>query len=121
MKKTKREKGAEAGAHNLYAWDGTETRFVAMLDPQDFVGFGGTPMRLERWTTAIGPGIGIGRGNSPTRSTPDGAVFVFQSHARLTLYENAGHGEIYRYDAAASSGERLTCVSCDPSERPRER
>jgi hypothetical protein len=52
---------------------------------------------------------------APARSTPDGSVFVFQSHARLTSYDNEGFGEIYRYDPSASTGEVLACVSCDLS------
>src|SRR5262249_36624405 len=50
---------------------------------------------------------------SPTRSTPSGSVFVFQSHSKLTSYDNQGHGEIYRYAAG-----QLTCVSCDPTNAP---
>jgi hypothetical protein len=112
---------AVVGERNLYAWDGqTETtRFIAILDPQDFASFAGIPgMNLARWTTAINPGPQIGRALSPTRSTPDGEVFVFQSHAQLTAYENEGVGEIYRYDPAAEPGERLSCASCDPSGAP---
>jgi hypothetical protein len=114
---------AEAGERNLYAWDTqTETtRFVAQLDPHDFdlQGFGGIDgMNLGRWTAAINAGPDLGRGLSPTRATPDGEVFVFQSHARLTAYDNGGHGEIYRYAPAAQAGERLLCVSCDPSGAP---
>jgi len=106
------------GVDNLYAWDAeTEAiRFIAVLVPQDFVSFAGrAEMNLGRWTTAINPGTHIGRADSPTRATPGGEVFLFQSHARLTAYENEGIGEIYRYDPAAEPGERLLCVSCDPS------
>jgi streptogramin lyase len=104
---------------NLYAWDGASASFIAGLDSQDFVSFGSIPqMDLGHWTTAINAGPGIGRPYSPTRSTPDGEVFVFQSHAQLTSYENEGVGEIYRYDPAAEPGERLTCPSCDPSGAP---
>jgi hypothetical protein len=120
---------AEAGEHNLYAWDAQAetTSFIAQLVSQDFDpnAFDGFPpgdlnlMKLDAWTRAINPGTFIGRANSPTRSTPDGEVFVFQSNARLTSYDNeGGHGEIYRYDPAAASGERLLCVSCDPSGAP---
>jgi hypothetical protein len=110
---------AVEGAPNLYAWDGAATHFVANLDPGDLVEFDGdTHMHLGMWSTALVPGVFNGRGHSPARSTPDGKVFVFQSHARLTGYENESHGEIYRYEQDASEGERLTCPSCDPSGAP---
>jgi hypothetical protein len=110
---------AEAGKHNLYAWDEDGVAFIGILDSQDFVSFGGIPtMNVERWTTAINPGTAMGWALAPARSTPDGSVFVFQSHARLTSYDNEGYGEIYRYDSAAPAGETLTCISCDPSGAP---
>jgi hypothetical protein len=104
---------------NLYLWDGAETDFVARLDPEDLESFGGEEAtNLRRWTTALSPGPIIGRATSPTRSTPDGAVFIFQSHARLTAYDNGGHSEIYRYDPAAAAGGRILCISCDPGGAP---
>ena len=113
----------EAGQHalpgepNLYAWDGTDTGFVAILHPQDLVGFGGsTNNHLRAWPNATQ--AGGGRATSPTRSTPDGDAFVFQSHAKLTAYENGGIGQIYRYAPGAPAGERLACVSCAPSGAP---
>ena len=110
---------AKAGEHNLYTWNGGGVAFVGILDPQDFVSFGGIPnMNLERWTTAINPGATMGWALAPARSTPDGSVFVFQSHARLTSYENEEFGEIYRYDPSAPAGEILTCVSCHPGGAP---
>lgn len=110
---------AQAGAHNLYAWHGGDTRFVARLAAADFaeIAFGGiSGMNLAAWTRAIGPPPAqSGRAYAPVRSTPSGSVLAFQSHARLTAYDNKGVGEIYRYDPAAEPGERLTCPSCDPS------
>jgi hypothetical protein len=110
---------AELGARNLYAWVGASTRFVARLVSPDFAqtAFGGiSAMNMKAWARAIGrPGPETGRAFAPTRSTPSGDVFAFQSHARLTAYANEGVGEIYRYDPAAPAGERLTCPSCDPS------
>jgi len=100
-------------ATNLYAWDASAgIRFVAVLDPQDLVSFAGNPeLHLGQWTDVVRDGFG----SSPARSTPGGQIFAFQSHARLTAYDNEGHGEIYRYDGAAAPGGRITCVSCDPS------
>ena len=114
---------AEPGADNVYVWDaGSQvTRFVAVLDSRDLESFGGVPnMALDSWSAAVNPGAGpgSGRARSPVRSTPDGAVFVFQSHARLTAYDNEGVGEIYRYAPAAAPGERLLCISCDPGNAP---
>ncbi len=126
---------AEAGEANLFAWDGATTRFVAILDPQDFESFRKGPSELEQenqedlfqWTNVI-PGqlatssglYEAGRAYSPTRSTPGGEVLVFQSHARLTGYDNEGKGEIYRYAPAAAPGSQLACVSCDPSGAPHD-
>jgi len=110
---------AEAGERNLYAWEAeaSATSFIARLDPRDFKSFAGEiVMNLGLWTEAINPSGG--RGQSPARATPGGEVFVFQSHAQLSAYENEGAGEIYRYQPAAAPGERLLCVSCDPSGAP---
>jgi hypothetical protein len=113
---------AQAGKRNLYAWDGTDTRFVGRLAAKDLEAnafFGGPDVaNLAAWTKAVTTSPGAGRALAPTRTTPDGGAFVFQSHARLTAYDNEGTGEIYRYDPAAEAGERLTCVSCDPTGAP---
>jgi hypothetical protein len=104
------------GADNLYVWDTSgETRFIAILGPNDFVRFDGdSRTKMGAWTEAIGPSL-TGRGKSPVRSTPDGRVFVFESHARLGTYDNHGFAEVYRYDPAAGGGERVVCLSCDPT------
>jgi hypothetical protein len=115
---------AEAGKRNLYAWEGSAPSFVGRLAAKDFEpnAFGSpSGLNLSAWTTAMGfatGGLETGRSLSPTRSTPGGGAFVFQSHARLTAYDNQGKGEIYRYDPSAAAGERLLCVSCDPSGTP---
>jgi sugar lactone lactonase YvrE len=109
------------GADNLYVWqDTTGIGFVARLDPEDMVALGDPDIDLLRWTDAVSTQAGpfVGRASSPTRSTPNGAVLVFQSHAQLTAYDNEDHGEIYRYDSEAPAGERLSCVSCDPTNAP---
>lgn len=106
---------AETNEHNLYVWDGTGIGFIAVLDPQDFVSFEKDPLtNFRSWTKVIGAGVGVGRNRSPARSTANGEVLVFQSHAQLTPYANQGFAEIYRYDPAVA-GRQLTCVSCDPS------
>jgi hypothetical protein len=72
-------------------------------------------MSLGLWTSSIVPGQYLGRAESPSRATPDGSAFVFQSHAQLTDYDNEGVGEIYRYDPGAPIDGRLLCISCDPN------
>jgi sugar lactone lactonase YvrE len=115
---------AEEGEDNLYAWDGSGTSFVGSLVPADLDSFNEEPrMDLRQWTNVISGQFipssldHIGRAFSPTRSTPDGEAFVFQSHAQLTAYDNGGKGEIYRY-APAGPGVQLICVSCDPGGAP---
>jgi sugar lactone lactonase YvrE len=120
----------EAGADNLYRWQAAAgaTDFLARLAPADLVGFGGDPeQHLGTWTTAIAPGA-PGRATAPVRTTPGGGVAAFQSHARLTSYDNTGPcgaegesgpcGEIYRYAPGAPAGQRLLCISCDPTGSP---
>ncbi len=113
---------AEANMHNLYAWSAEAPgapRFISQLDSRDFVSFDGDiTATIGRWTTAINPSTNLGLAVSPARSTPSGEAFFFQSHAQLAAYDNEGEGEIYRYDPAAEPGERLSCVSCDPSGAP---
>jgi hypothetical protein len=108
------------GADNLYVWDGVAVRFVATLDAADASGtsFGQFNLGLEQWTSAVvspRPDQLHGPLNDPSRTTPDGKVFVFESYAPLTSYESAGHSEIYRYDDRDRS---LVCVSCDSSGAP---
>jgi len=98
--------------------EGAEVRFVGVLDSEDFKheGFAGIAgMNLAGWSDSLRAPAGYGRAKAPTRFTPDGSVFVFQSHAKLTEFDNEGVGEIYRYDPAAEVGQRLLCVSCAPS------
>ncbi len=103
------------GAENLYVWDGSGTRLVAVLPEQDLESFsGGTRYSLASWLLAVAPhptGAGSGRGVSPTRSTADGAVLVFQSHGDLTGQDPGGYSEVYRYDTGSGS---IICVSCNP-------
>jgi len=103
-----------AGASNLYLWSGGAPRFVATLAAADVAG----PVNLLRWASdavAPSPSGTQGPANDPSRTTPDGSVFIFQSHAPLTGYDSEGRSEVFRYDAA--SGE-LICVSCSPIDAP---
>jgi hypothetical protein len=57
----------------------------------------------------------VGPAADPSRTTPDGGVLVFESRAPLTGFANAGHTEIYRYEASSKAGNGLTCLSCNPT------
>jgi hypothetical protein len=106
-----------AGQPNLYVWAANGgIQFVATVSTEDL---NATPS-LNNWVGAppavVSPesplGSEIGPGANGSRSTPDGSVLAFESHAKLTAYENEGHREIYRYDA--ETGE-IACVSCNMS------
>ncbi len=106
-----------AAQPNLYLWDGSTIKFIATLDPADVAlayGPGGGELpSLARWV-----GFAASHSNSAldsSRSTPDGTALVFESKARLTAYDNAGHTEIYRYHAGDPGP---TCVSCNPTGTP---
>lgn len=108
--------GAQAGRPNLYLWTETDqqTRFIATVSPSDLEG----KPALNTWTSdAVSPEktIGQGPGADPSRTTPDGDVFVFESRAQLTGYQNNGQVEIYRYDSVLDT---LACISCNPSGAP---
>lgn len=113
----------QTGKDNLYAWDGSTVHFIATVEPADVSGeegnAGGAMVEgLGLWVTdAVGPSPGpySGPAADPSRSTPDGTAFVFESRAPLTAYPNAGHSEIYRFDSSAPAGSGLTCVSCNPT------
>jgi hypothetical protein len=103
------------GGNNLYVWADGSIHFIAGLAESDVSTIGLEP-NLREWTlSAVFPikKPFVGPARDPSRTTPDGSVFVFQSHANLTPYDAAGHSEIYRYDA---SSQDLSCVSCNPSE-----
>jgi hypothetical protein len=106
-----------SGQSNLFVWDRDDdsTTFVATVSPGDVSGLPG----LGNWTTAVvAPDVGAndGPGANSSRTTPDGNVLVFESSAQLLpAYDNAGHVEIYRYDATA---DQLGCVSCRPDGLP---
>jgi hypothetical protein len=126
----------EAGADNLYVlhedseahtW---ETEFIATLSPDDnrATSIKPAPGEAQDWT--------FDAGVRTARVTPDGTHLVFMSNNPLTGYDNtvstgascgsdeSGHPlpaqceEVFLYDATAR-GDRLHCVSCNPSsERP---
>ncbi len=71
---------------------------------------GGEGEEANNWTPT--PHREPSAAENTSRVTPDGRVLLFRSAQRLTSYDNAGHFELYRYDAVR---DQLRCVSCNPS------
>lgn len=101
-----------AGEPNLYVWSGGATAYIATVLANDLAA------GLTAWTKSVVQSSGAverAPGASPTRTTPDGRVMIFESRARLTAYDNGGHTVIYRYDHGDGS---LVCISCNPLAEP---
>jgi hypothetical protein len=102
---------AVSGADNLYEWHegqgATGIRFVARLaieDESDWRGF----VNNEPGASA--------NGVLASRVSPDGTKVLVSSRAKLTGYDNAGHNELYLYDATEPvSTTNPRCVSCNPT------
>lgn len=111
---------AQAGEENLYQWDEGAIRFIATVsadDVADTAGGYGT-VGLGMWVGGVlkpRPEIADGPGADPSRTSADGGVLLFESRADLTDYESEGHVQVYRYEAAAPEGQRLLCLSCNPT------
>jgi hypothetical protein len=111
------------GAENLYLWDGSGVRFIATVTTPDVIGeegaSGGSHQEgLGLWVTNVAaqPAAHFnGPASDPSRTTPDGSVFVFQSAAALTGYDNQGHRQLFRYDSEAALDQQLACISCNPT------
>jgi DNA-binding beta-propeller fold protein YncE len=108
---------AVIGEQNLYVWDGSGNRFIGTVTERDVFGTG-VNVRLDGlglWSFALTGEKAVTTGEtakSPSRTTPDGSIFLFKSRASLTGFQTDGHAQIYRY--AASSGQ-LRCLSCSPT------
>jgi hypothetical protein len=108
--------GPTGGKQNFYVWEagsGT-TSYIARLTTQDVKGResgGGLILGLGQWTEWVGPSQNLAY--DPSRTTPDGRSIVFESHAKLTGYDSAGHAEVYRY--SKESQPSLLCLSCNPT------
>lgn len=112
-----------AGESNFYVWDAqsTEVSFIAVLENADISGevfSEGNAYGLGQWLEGIDPlkSGSVGPGSDPSRSTPDGSVLLFESHASLTGYDSGGRSEVYRY--AAGEPNPLSCLSCSPALLP---
>jgi hypothetical protein len=113
------------GQPNLFAWSGGVTSLVGTVAPSDLektsnegpaeLQFTPGAPALTNWTDwAVAPELQgreeRGPGAASSRTTPDGSVIVFESKTKLTGFENAGHTQIYRWDATNG----VVCVSCNP-------
>lgn len=90
--------GATAGDMNLYVRSGATTTFITAL-----ANFGDSTNWDQSETTKT------------SRVTPDGRFLLFSSVAPQLDYDNAGHLELYRYDAQA---DHMGCASCNPTNVP---
>jgi hypothetical protein len=104
-------KKAEEGATNLYEWHENTS------EPTKAMTFVASLNRVEDeadWRDRIeaAEGYGPDAGGKSSRVTPIGTTMLFTSVEQLTNYNNAGHFEIYLYEAPS---EHITCVSCNPS------
>ena len=101
--------GGLDGSHNLYVYDGSRIQFIATLPNAD------RHLWAPGWIATVGflqQTPGTGPIDEPSRSTPDGKVFLFESRAQLTSSETRNLTEIYRY--TTESGD-ITCISCSPT------
>ncbi|MEA2201771.1 MAG: hypothetical protein QOI89_2367 [Solirubrobacteraceae bacterium] len=87
------------GAPNLYVNDRGTVRFVATLSTLDHVVAQSAPNDSTGGISYI----------PQAQTTPDGAKLLFQTHAQVTSFANAGFGEIYTYTLPSKS---LSCISC---------
>jgi hypothetical protein len=120
---------------NLYRYDTATgaTAYVATIHPK----FDYPSSSTGGWWTSNATGLPVEVGlNSVANyyTPPDGRYLLFASYNALTAYDNDGScstlddgetdnagglcAEVYRYDAEASPGEQLICVSCNPSGAP---
>jgi hypothetical protein len=90
-----------------YNGAGWTTSYIATLNAE-----GEEANDLYNWTNEY---IGGTNREKVSRVTPDGKTLLFSSVNRLTSYDNAGHNELYLYEASSA---RTICVSCDPSGEP---
>jgi hypothetical protein len=104
---------AQPGGENLYVSSAGAMTYIATVTERDVVGESKSGVKkdgLGLWVVALE--VPRQLAIDPSRTTADGAVFVFASRANLTDYEAEGKAEIYRY--AADSGG-LSCLSCLPT------
>jgi DNA-binding beta-propeller fold protein YncE len=103
--------GAAAGEHNLYLYEGAGApsfTFIGRLGAEDAM------KSTLGWVHSPVNSVPIGR---TARVSPDGKTLAFMASGSPTGYENLDResgkpdAEVYIYRA----GDRLRCVSCDPT------
>ncbi len=106
---------AEGSAENLYLSEEGAISFVGVVTERDVEGestVAGQLGGLGLWSEAIELGKPA---KDPSRTTPAGSTFLFESRADLAGFESEGFVQIYRYDATE---DRLDCLSCSPTGTP---
>jgi hypothetical protein len=84
--------GATAGQPNLYVDDGTGTRFIAGLSPEDSGGWLSMPWQRS----------------TQMQVSPDGHTLLFSTAAPIPGYDTSGRPQVYRFEL----DNGLSCVSC---------
>jgi hypothetical protein len=105
----------EAGKENLYLSEEGTMSFVGTVTQRDVDGeFVGVEEieGLGLWLLQVSERKAA---QDPSRTTPDGAVLLFESRADLDGYDPEGHTQVYRYDSIAGD---LDCLSCIPTGLP---
>jgi hypothetical protein len=103
---------AEAGNENLYLSEEGQIGFVAQVTKRDVEGelrVDGLVGGLGLWTNALKESRPA---SDPSRATPSGSTFLFESRADLAGFESEGFVQVYRYDQVQN---RLSCLSCSPT------
>jgi hypothetical protein len=98
--------GSLKGSCNLYLWhEGDPITFIAKLE-MDGIGdaIDMAPSPKEIFTTVYYP--------KDAFVSPDGRTLLFRSGQKLTVYENDGAGELYRYRVGEPG---FLCVTCSPT------
>jgi hypothetical protein len=106
---------AVGGKENLYLSEEGAISFVGIVTERDVEGESrpdGVVGGLGLWTYSLKEGKPAA---DPSRTTPSGVTFLFESRANLTGFDSHGFVEIYRYDFAQ---DRLDCLSCSPAGTP---
>lgn len=107
---------AQTGQQNLYLSEEGDVRFIAGVTVRDVEGdvneVNTNVDGLGLWTFSFNE---LAAAIDPSRSTPGGSVFLFQSRANIVGYDPGGFPQIYRFDSVAN---RLDCISCIPSRVP---
>jgi hypothetical protein len=90
------------GTVNLYVYADRRVSFIATVGPADWPATDASYQPPNTAPLAV----------QVAGVTPDGSDLVFDSVSQLTSYDNAGRGELYRYDAPSGT---IACVSCSPA------